>query len=54
MAVSYMEQSENSLQTVHHELLRLVLGAFRRSAAESLYSEAYEPLLNLRFAKSGF
>ena len=42
-----------SLNTVHHEGLRLVLGAFRTSPVESLYSEAYEPPLKLRFTKLG-
>ena len=42
-----------SLQTVHHEGLRLILGAFRTSPVESLYSEAYEPPLKLRFTKLG-
>ena len=38
---------------VHHEGLRLILGAFRTSPVESLYSEAYEPPLKLRFTKLG-
>ena len=42
-----------SLQTVHHEGLRLVFGAFRISPVESLYSEAYELPLKLRFTKLG-
>ena len=42
-----------SLQTVHHEGLSLVLGAFRTSPVESLYSEAYKPPLKLRFPKLG-
>ena len=42
-----------SLQTVHLEGLRLVFGPFRTSPEESLYSEAYEPLLNLKFKKLG-
>ena len=42
-----------SLQTVHHEGLRLILGAFRTSSMESLYFEAYEPSLKLRFTKLG-
>ena len=40
-----------SLNSVHHEILRLVLGVFRRSQVESLYSEAYEPPLKLSFTK---
>ncbi len=41
------------LNTVHHEGLRLTLGAFRTSPVESLYSEAYEPPLKLRIIKLG-
>ena len=41
------------LNTVHHEGLRLILGAFCTSPVESLYSEAYEPPLKLRFTKLG-
>ena len=41
------------LNTVHHEGLRFTLGAFRTSPEESLYSEAYEPSLKLRFMKLG-
>ncbi|GFX46002.1 RNase H domain-containing protein [Trichonephila clavipes] len=33
---------------VHHQALRLCLGAFRTSPVESLYAEAYEPPLDLR------
>ena len=40
-----------SLQTIHHEGLRLVLGA--TYPVESLYSEVYEPKLKLRFTKFG-
>ncbi|GFR11489.1 putative rna-directed dna polymerase from mobile element jockey-like protein [Trichonephila clavata] len=36
------------LDPVHHQGLRLCLGAFRTSPVESLYAEAYEPLLDLR------
>ena len=43
-----------SLQTVHHEGLRLILGPFRTSPVESLYSKAYKPPLKLRFTKSGW
>ena len=42
-----------TLNTVHHEGLRLILGAFRTFPVESLYSEAYEPPLKLRFTKLG-
>ncbi|GFY39597.1 putative RNA-directed DNA polymerase from transposon X-element [Trichonephila inaurata madagascariensis] len=36
------------LDLVHHQALRLCLGAFRTSPVESLYAEAYEPPLDLR------
>ncbi|GFQ74953.1 uncharacterized protein TNCT_376901 [Trichonephila clavata] len=36
------------LDPVHHQDLRLCLGAFRTSPVESLYTEAYEPPLDLR------
>ncbi|GFT16242.1 probable RNA-directed DNA polymerase from transposon X-element [Trichonephila clavipes] len=36
------------LDPVHHQALRLCLGAFRTSPVESLYAEAYEPPLDLR------
>ena len=36
------------LDTVHHQGLRLALGAFRTSPVESLYVEAEEPSLYLR------
>ncbi|GFQ76046.1 probable RNA-directed DNA polymerase from transposon X-element [Trichonephila clavata] len=36
------------LDPVHHQDLRLCLGAFRTSPVESLYAEAYEPPLDLR------
>ena len=39
------------LDTVHHQGLRLALGAFRTSPVESLYVEAEEPSLNLRREK---
>ncbi|GFY67815.1 hypothetical protein TNIN_90121 [Trichonephila inaurata madagascariensis] len=35
------------LDPVHHQALRLCLGAFRTSPVESLYAEAYEPPLDL-------
>ena len=41
----------NSLDTVHHQGLRLALGAFRTSPVESLYVEAEEPSLYLRREK---
>ena len=39
------------LDTVHHQGLRLALGAFRTSPVESLYVEAEEPSLYLRIEK---
>ena len=42
-----------TLNTVHHEGLRLILGAFWTSPVESLYFKAYEPPLKLRFTKLG-
>ena len=36
------------LDTIHHQGLRLALGAFKTSPVESLYVEAGEPSLNLR------
>ena len=39
------------LDTVHHQGLRLALGAFRTSPVESLYVEAEEPSLYLRREK---
>jgi hypothetical protein len=39
------------LDTIHHQGLRLVLGAFRTSPVESLYAEAGEPSLHLRRKK---
>ncbi|GFR16281.1 putative rna-directed dna polymerase from mobile element jockey-like protein [Trichonephila clavata] len=36
------------LDPVHHQGLRLCLGAFRTSPVESLYAEAFEPPLDLR------
>ena len=39
------------LDTVHHQGLRLALGAFRTSPVESLYVEANEPSLYLRREK---
>ena len=41
------------LDTIHHQGLRLVLGAFRTSPVESLYSEAHEMPLSLRREKLG-
>ena len=40
-----------SLDTVHHQGLRLALGAFRTSPVQSLYVEAEEPSLYLRREK---
>ena len=42
------------LDTVHHQGLRLVLGAFRTSPITSLYVEADEPSLTLRREKLSF
>ena len=39
------------LGTIHHQGLRLALGAFRTSPIESLYVEAKEPSLNIRRKK---
>ena len=39
------------LDTVHHQGLRLALGAFRASPVESLYVEAEEPSIYLRREK---
>jgi hypothetical protein len=39
------------LDTIHHQGLRLALGAFRTSPVESLYAEAGEPSLHLRRKK---
>ena len=41
----------SSLDTVHHQGLRLALGAFRTSPVQSLYVEAEEPSLYLRREK---
>ena len=41
------------LDTVHHQGLRLSLGAFRTSPVESLYVEANEPSLENRRIKLG-
>ena len=40
-----------SLDTIHHEGLRLALGAFRTSPIESLYAESNEPSLYIRREK---
>ena len=39
------------LDTVHHQGLRLAIGAFRTSPVESLYVEAEEPSLYIRREK---
>ena len=39
------------LETVHHQGLRLALGAFRTSPVASFYVEADEPALSLRREK---
>ena len=41
------------LDTVHHQRIRLSLGAFRTSPVESLYVEANEPSLEIRRIKLG-
>jgi len=48
---SARESYIKSLDTIHHQGLRLVLGAFRTSPAESLYAEAHEAPLALRRQK---
>ena len=40
-----------ALDAIHHQGLRLLLGAFRTSPVESLYVEANEPPLDLRRLK---
>ena len=40
-----------TLDTIHHQGLRLALGTFRTSPVKSLYVEANEPWLNLRRKK---
>ncbi|GFY79716.1 RNA-directed DNA polymerase from mobile element jockey [Trichonephila inaurata madagascariensis] len=50
-SVVYSSACKSLLKTLdpeHHQSLRLCLGAFRTSPVESLYAEAYEPLLDLR------
>ena len=42
---SASKTSLKMLDTVHHQALRIVLGAFRTSPVESLYVEAHEPSL---------
>ena len=37
-----------TLDTIHHQGLRLCLGVFRKSPVDSLYVEANEPSLDLR------
>ena len=44
---SYQKQ----LDLIHHESLRLVLGAFRTSPIDSLYAEAHEAPLQIRSEK---
>ena len=41
----------NELDPIHHESLRLVLGAFRTSPIDSLYAEAHEVPLQIRSEK---
>ena len=38
---------QQMLDTIHHQGLRLALGAFRASHIESLYVEANEPTLSI-------
>ena len=42
------------LDTIHHQGLRLALGAFRTSPIESLYAESNEPFLYVRREKYRF
>ena len=42
------------LDPIHHQGLRLALGAFRTSPTASLYVEADEPSLNTRREKTFF
>ena len=42
------------LDPIHHERLRLVLGAFKTSPVDSLYTEAHEAPLQLRSEKLAF
>ena len=39
------------LDPIHHQGLRIALGAFRTSPAQSLYTEAHEPSLTTRRLK---
>ena len=39
------------LDTIHHQGLRLALGAFRTSPVESLYADSNEPFLYIRREK---
>ena len=39
------------LDIIHHQVLRLALGAFRTSPVESLYAESIEPSLHTRREK---
>ena len=43
--------SARTLDAIHHQGLRLCLGAFRTSPVDSLYVEANEPSLDLRRLK---
>ena len=40
---------QKSLNTIHHEGSRLILGIFSSSSVESLYTKAYEPPVLLKF-----
>ena len=52
MATLYMEQPEKTylkeLDSIHHQGLRLAIGAYSTSPVASLYTEANEPSLKLR------
>ncbi|XP_023216832.1 uncharacterized protein LOC111619354 [Centruroides sculpturatus] len=45
---SVRESTLRMLDPIHHQALRLCTGAFRTSPVQSLYVDAYEPLLSLR------
>ena len=42
---------QKSLDTIHHQGLRLALGALRTSPVESLYTESNEPSMYIRREK---
>ena len=49
--ISPSVDSETVLDPIHHQGLRIALGAFRTSPAQSLYTEAHEPSLITRRLK---